>query len=424
MVKKSLVCLALCTLAFASCKRNKKPVAAPEPTPKPAPARPAATPPPKAAFQVDQTSRVIVFCYHQIVNSIVRPDTELTPVEFEDQMKKLKEAGITVIPMQDFLAWRRGEKNIPAKSAIITLDDGWKSQYEVGWPILKKYGYPFTLFIYTEGIKGGKYGGGKALSWEQLGEMRDAGVDIQSHTRTHQDLRGKIIKNKDILAEIQSIGYEAWLNKEVKEPKEKLEQRLGIKTTAFAVPFGYCNEHIREVVMKDGYEALFTVNPEVINFTTPMNVLGRYAIESKKPQTFARAISFPGSASSSFASATASASSLSTQPADGTTISDTKPLIKADISSLGEVDPSSITMRVSGIGLVPAKYNAALKTVTYQTIKKLENGQYSVILSAKYGGLKKETHWSFTVDSNAKPGAAKPGAAKPAAKVPDDVVGS
>src|SRR5690242_8217714 len=99
MVKKSLVCLALCTLALASCKRHKTPVATPEPTPKPAPARPAATPPPKAAFQVDQTSRVIVFCYHQIVNSIVRPDTEITPAAFEDQMKKLKEAGITVIPL-------------------------------------------------------------------------------------------------------------------------------------------------------------------------------------------------------------------------------------------------------------------------------------------------------------------------------------
>ena len=77
--------------------------------------------------------------------------------------------------MQDFLAWKRGEKSIPPRAAIITIDDGWKTGYEVAWPILKKFGYPFTLFIYTEGIKGGKFGGGAAMSWEQLAEMRDAG---------------------------------------------------------------------------------------------------------------------------------------------------------------------------------------------------------------------------------------------------------
>ena len=57
------------------------------------------------------------------------------------------------------------------------------------WPILKKYGYPVTMFIYTEGIRPGHYGGGESMSWEQLAEMRDAGVDIQAHTATHQDLR-------------------------------------------------------------------------------------------------------------------------------------------------------------------------------------------------------------------------------------------
>jgi hypothetical protein len=52
--------------------------------------------------------------------------------------------------LKDFLAWRRGEKNIPARSAIITLDDGWNSTYETAWPILRKFGYPFTLFVYTD----------------------------------------------------------------------------------------------------------------------------------------------------------------------------------------------------------------------------------------------------------------------------------
>src|SRR5947209_5416329 len=83
---------------------------------------------------VDQTAQVIIFCYHRLVEKVRLPGTEITPAMFEGQMKMLKDRGITVIPMQDFLAWRRSEKNIPPRSAIISFDDGWKSQYEVAWP--------------------------------------------------------------------------------------------------------------------------------------------------------------------------------------------------------------------------------------------------------------------------------------------------
>ena len=131
----------------------------------------------------------MIFGYHRFVNNVKRPDTEITPAAFEAQMQELKNKNIAVIPMQDFLAWRRGEKAIPSKSAILTFDDGWKSQHEVAWPILKKFNYPVTLFIYTEGIKPGHFSGGESMSWEQLAEMRDAGVDIQGHTATHSDLR-------------------------------------------------------------------------------------------------------------------------------------------------------------------------------------------------------------------------------------------
>src|SRR6266550_4796875 len=101
----------------------------------------APTPPAKVA--VDQTAQVIVYGYHRFVNQVRRPDTEITPQMFEQQMQELKNRGITVIGMQDFLAWKRGEKNIPPRCAIMSFDDGWKSQYDVAWPIMKKFGYPF-----------------------------------------------------------------------------------------------------------------------------------------------------------------------------------------------------------------------------------------------------------------------------------------
>ncbi|HJT45259.1 MAG TPA: hypothetical protein VJ721_03210, partial [Chthoniobacterales bacterium] len=116
-----------------------------KPTPAPKAAATATPAPTVSKPVVDQTAQTIIFCYHRLVDKVRFPGTEITPAVFEQQMKMLKDRGITVIGLQDLLAWRRGEKNIPPRCAVITFDDGWKSQYEVAWPILKKLGYPVTM---------------------------------------------------------------------------------------------------------------------------------------------------------------------------------------------------------------------------------------------------------------------------------------
>src|SRR2546423_5893605 len=237
--------LLLCTFAFGGCKKGSragKPALLLNPSPAPVTApttapTPVATPSKPA---IEQNAQVVVFGYHRFEKKVRRPDTEITPEAFEAQMQELKNHNIAVIGMQDFLAWKRREKSIPPHAAIITIDDGYKSAYEVAWPILKKYGYPFTLFIYTEGIRGGEIGGGDAISWEQLAEMRDAGIDIQAHSATHQDLRkpyDKVTKRR-----LNPEEYTQWLEAEVAGSKGTLEQKPGIRVNWFAVPFGYYHD--------------------------------------------------------------------------------------------------------------------------------------------------------------------------------------
>ena len=110
--------------AFTAVVANPQPATKPSPTPTSAPAKTGRT-------VVNQTAQVIILGYHGIVNKVQHPDTQITPQEFEKQMQELKDRGITVISLQDFLAWKRGEKNIPPRSAVLTFDDGLKSQYEV-----------------------------------------------------------------------------------------------------------------------------------------------------------------------------------------------------------------------------------------------------------------------------------------------------
>ena len=238
-----------------------------------------------SAPAIDHTAQVIVLGYHRFVDKVRRPDTEITPAEFEAQMQALKDHGITVISLDDFFAWRRGEKNIPAQSALLTIDDGYNVAYATAWPILKKYGYPFTMFIYTDYVHGGPKSGGGSMTWEQLAEMRDAGVSIQSHTVSHPDLRRK----KPGASE---ASYDEWLWNELNGSREIIEQRLGIHITALALPYGLANDHVREVAAKAGYEMVFTVNGQKVDFDTPMQTLGRYMVQGNQPKLFQTATTF------------------------------------------------------------------------------------------------------------------------------------
>lgn len=389
-------------------------VAAVAATPTPVPT---ATPRPKPA--VDQNAQVIIYGYHRFEKTVHRPDTEMTPEMFEAQMKELQDKKIPVIGLQDFLAWKRGEKNIPPKAAIITFDDGWKSQYEVGWPILKKYGYPVTLFIYTEGVKGMKFGGGAAMSWEQLAEMRDAGVDIQAHSATHQDLRKSF--DKTLKKKLSPEEYQEFLKREVIDCKQLLESKLGIRVNCFAVPFGYINDQVREFIDKAGYEAVFTVYGQRLTYTSPNDSLGRYLMEGNKPKVFSDASNFGGATSGTGAAPVAEMSTeqLQAQPASGETVKSATPLIKANLSSMGPIDPGSVQMRVSGLGLVPATFDDKTQMISFQPTptQKLRDKACTVIIAAKSEGKRVEATWTFNVDEAAlaAPAGPAPAAASPAA---------
>src|SRR5512133_1061455 len=415
----------LLALNFSMCNKQQAVTDKPQPTDNASPGTAAATAAPVAQATpkikkpvVDQTAQTIIFCYHLLVDKVRYPGTEITPAAFEAQMKELKDRGITVISMQDLLAWKRGEKNIPPRCAVITFDDGYKSQYEVAWPILKKYGYPFTMFIYTEGVRGGSLGGGGAITWEQLADMRDNGVDIEAHSATHQDLReGHTITlaspgGKKTRTKLTGPQYEEWMQNEVVGSKQLLEQRLGIKVNCFAVPFGNYNEHVKEIARNAGYEAMFTVYGQPITFTSPMDSIGRYAIEANKPKVFADAVGMIGASSGGgTAVAEVGAKDLTTQPADGETVRTALPLIKANLSSIGQIEPGTVQMRVSGLGVVPVNFDSKTGTVSYQVPQKLRDKTCTVIVSAKSEGKKVETHWTFGIEEAAATAASSPATA-------------
>jgi len=101
---------------------------------------------------------------------------------------------------------------------------------------------------------------------------------------------------------------------------------------------------------------------------------------------------------------------LSTEPADGTTVRTALPLIKANLSAVGQIDPASVQLRISGLGLVPASFDPKTGVVSYQVTQKLREKNCTVILTAKSGDKKVETHWTFGIDESGAATAPTPAA--------------
>jgi peptidoglycan/xylan/chitin deacetylase (PgdA/CDA1 family) len=191
---------------------------------------------------------VPVLSYHNFSPDRSTNRMTVTKAVFEEQMKLLKDKGYRVITLDQFLDFLNFKAQIPPKSVVITIDDGWRSAFEIAMPILKKYGYPATLFVYTGLIVGSS----KTLSWELIREMEESGIDIQGHTITHRMLTS--INKKESFKE-----YFDAIERELSESAKIIKAKIGKDIKYLAYPDGETNHLVIDVVKKDGYKAAFTV---------------------------------------------------------------------------------------------------------------------------------------------------------------------
>lgn len=227
-----------------------------------------------AGLTVDGYQTVPILCYHQFdaacQSAMCMPDSV-----FEQQMRYLKEHGYRVITFGQMLEFVNYRKAIPKKSAIITVDDGYLSVYSRAFPILKKYGFTATLFVYTEFINAARI----ALTWDQLREMKAAGFEIGSHSVSHADLTKKREGETD-------GAYLARVRKELILSKEIIDKKLGQDTRILAFPYGNYNQHVLRLTKDAGYELAVSVNRGGNPFFSDPLTLNRDQILMKDTKAF------------------------------------------------------------------------------------------------------------------------------------------
>ena len=212
---------------------------------------------------------ITVFCYHRILTKPLSP-YDLTPLQLEAHLKYLQEHDYHPITALQLIEAQKNPALLPTKPIVLSFDDGHPSHYTQVFPLLKKYKFVATFFVYPVGIAEKNDG---RLTWGQLNEMAKAGMDIESHTIDHPFLTTHAPGQTE-------AQYMHWLEYQIKDSKTIIEQKLNRPVTLLAYPYGWFNQVTEDEAVKDGYQGLFTTNWGNIDLKTNPLRINRRVMEN------------------------------------------------------------------------------------------------------------------------------------------------
>jgi peptidoglycan/xylan/chitin deacetylase (PgdA/CDA1 family) len=191
----------------------------------------------------------------------------VTTTVFESDIKYLRDNSYTVISLRRLVDYYLGkEPPPPARSVVITVDDGHKSVFTELFPLVRRYRIPVTLFLYPSAISNAPY----AMTWEQLREMKKTGLfDFQSHTYWHPNFKNE--KKR-----LRPLEYERFVEMQLNRSKDKLEEELGVKVDMLAWPFGIYDDELIAKAREAGYVAAFTMERHHTSTSDNIMALPRY----------------------------------------------------------------------------------------------------------------------------------------------------
>lgn len=137
--------------------------------------------------------RLPILMYHYISEpppdaDVYRIDLSVPPSLFRQHLEYLRDGGYTPVGLEDLYAALQTGAVLPDKPVVLTFDDGYEDNYTNAWPLLREFGFTGTFYVMTSGPDTGNSG---YMTPQQLAEMAAGGMQIESHSRDHPDLRGR-----------------------------------------------------------------------------------------------------------------------------------------------------------------------------------------------------------------------------------------
>ena len=189
-------------------------------------------------------TNVPVLMYHHVLppsllgSDAPYPDLFVDPARFDAQMAALQAAGWRSITARRLAAAVSSGARVPARSFVITFDDGRPDQYTYAFPILKRYGFVATFFIVP-----GRIGTSRHMTACQLREVAAAGNELADHTWSHSDLT--------TLTSAQARSM-------IRAAADAIESLVGVRPDTLAYPYGRYDASAEAAADAEGMLMAFT----------------------------------------------------------------------------------------------------------------------------------------------------------------------
>ena len=197
--------------------------------------------------QLRRRAGVPVLLYHSVDTS--GSVISISPKEFRAHMAILKENGYQTIGLQHYVDYLNTGEKPRGKMVVITFDDGFKNNHDQAWPIMAEFGFTGTVFVSTDFVgrtctweKHRSIPDFPMLSWDEIREMSDFGIEFGSHTCSHA-----------YLTQLSLDEMEA----ELRQSKLIIENEVKQPVRFFCHPYGDVNEDTQRMAKETGYSAAF-----------------------------------------------------------------------------------------------------------------------------------------------------------------------
>jgi len=190
-------------------------------------------------------NHAVGFIYHRFGEDTY-PSTNIRVSQFQDQIDYLADNNFTVLSLPEVIQALQDNAPLPDKVVTITVDDAYRSVYDVAYPLLREKGWPFTVFVATDGVDKGMRA---YMTWDQMREMQKHDVTFANHSASHDHL-AFTNEGEDV------ASWRKRVTMDIQTAQQRLRDEFGLAPMLFAYPYGEYNVELMELVAELGYVGL------------------------------------------------------------------------------------------------------------------------------------------------------------------------
>jgi len=167
--------------------------------------------------------------------------TSVSPDTFRQHMQYLAD-NHKILPLKQVIESLQNKQPLPDKTVVITFDDGYDNIFDNAHPILKEFGFPYTVFVNPPLIGEVNY----QLNWQQVKLMVADNASFANHGKRHNHLLSK-------KAEESQQNWLSRIMQDIGDAEEMLEQNIGYSLRYFAYPYGEFDKQLKTQLGAHGY---------------------------------------------------------------------------------------------------------------------------------------------------------------------------